>query len=317
MHTQEPKFPIGLVGRSGYAGQVLHALLMHHPCMHPVDAPAREPTEEALSALRECRAVALAIPDGPAVAWTEALTARGLRVLDLSGAHRLEDGVHYGIPELWGAPPSEASVVANPGCYPTATLLGLVPLLRAGAIEAQPLAVVGASGTSGAGKGLRDDLHFSALFGNTFPYKVGSHKHIPEIGRHLGAPVTFVTQLLPIVRGILVTAFVRPTRSANHVLETLQSFYADHPHVSVLPEPGPGLGVAHVVGSHQARLAVGPTGDGGLVPVFATIDNLMRGAASQALANLNLWFGLPVASGLPHPPEHVHSGVPPMPRALP
>ena len=308
---------IGIVGARGYAGQVLHALLMHHPCMSARSPAERDPTPTAIDSLRECRAVALAIPNEPALAWTEALHDAGIPVLDLSGAHRLKDGVHYGIPELWGAPAADATLVANPGCYPTATLLGLVPLLRGGAIESSPIAVVGASGTSGAGKGLRDDLHFSALFGNTFPYKVGSHKHNPEIARHLGAPVTFVTQLLPIVRGILVTAFVKPTRSAAHVLQTLQGFYADHPFVTVLPEPGPGLGVAHAVGSHQAILSVGPADDGGLVPVFSTIDNLMRGAASQALANLNLWFGLPAETGLPAPLLHVGNDVPPMSRALP
>ena len=238
-------------------------------------------------------------------------------MLDLSGAHRLKDGIHYGVPELWGAAPADARIVANPGCYPTATLLGLAPLLRSGSIEPGPIAVVGASGSSGAGKILREDLHFSALFGNTFPYKVGTHKHIPEIARHLGAPVTFVTQLLPIVRGILVTAFVKPTKSAAHILETLQTFYADEPYVTVLNEPGPGLGVAHVVGSHQAVLAVGPADDGGLVPVFSTIDNLMRGAASQALINLNLWLRLPPHAGLPQPLTHVGNDVPPMTRAMP
>lgn len=285
--------------------------------MTPVLADSRDPTAAAIDSFRECCAVALAIPDGPALAWTEALKSAGIKVLDLSGAHRLRDGIHYGIPELWGAPSADATVVANPGCYPTATLLGLAPLLRAEAIEAAPIAVLGASGTSGAGKTPREDLHFSAMFGNTFPYGVGRHKHIPEIARHLGSPVTFVTQLLPIVRGILVTAFVKPTRSARHLLETLQSFYEDKPYVTVLAEPGPGLGVAHVVGSHQATLAVGPADDGGLVPVFASIDNLMRGAASQALTNLNLWLGLPPHAGLAQPLAHVGNDVPPMPRALP
>ncbi|MBV1858000.1 MAG: hypothetical protein KUG77_06270 [Nannocystaceae bacterium] len=308
---------IGLVGGRGYAGQVLHALLMHHPCMTPVLPSGRDPTADAIETFRDCSAVVLAIPDDPALTWTAALTSAGVRVLDLSGAHRLRDGIHYGVPELWGAPPADAAVVANPGCYPTATLLGLAPLLRAGAIHPAPIAVVGASGTSGAGKTPREDLHFSALFGNTFPYQVGSHKHIPEIARHLGAPVTFVTQLLPIVRGILVTAFVKPTQSAAHMLETLQGFYEHQPYVTVLADPGPGLGVAHVVGSHQAIVAVGPKDEGGLVPVFATIDNLMRGAASQALTNLNLWLGLPPHAGLPQPLAHVGNDVPPMTRALP
>ncbi len=285
--------------------------------MTPVLTAHREPTRDALEDFRDCRAVALALPDAPARVWADALVEAGIRVIDLSNARRLEDGVHYGIPELWGAPPAEAMLVANPGCYPTATLLALVPLLRGGAIAPSPIAVVGASGTSGAGKGLRDDLHFSAMFGNTFPYAVGHHKHIPEIARHLGAPVTFVTQLLPLVRGILVTAFVQPTRSPAHVLQTLQAFHADHPYVTVLPEPGPGQGVAHAVGSHQAILSVGPADPGGLVPVFATIDNLLRGAASQALANLELWLGLSEQTGLPAPLRHVGNDVPPMPRAIP
>ena len=311
-------FQVGIVGASGYTGQGLHALLTYHPEAEPFMAGARSP-EDLQPADRErlatADAVALALPGEPAKAWTSALRDMGTRrILDLSDAHRCEDGIHYGQPELFGAPPAEATLVANPGCYPTATLLALRPLLTAGAIEDHGIAVVGASGASGAGKGLRDDLHFSHLHDNLFPYKVGRHRHIPEIERHLGAPVSFVTELLPVVRGLMVTAFVRPKVSPSQLHETLLAAYEPHPYVTVLDEPGTGLGLRQVVGSHDAAVAVGPVERSGLVPVFATIDNLMKGAASQAVHNLNLWLGLDPFTALPSPVVPSH-GAPPFPGA--
>jgi len=311
------KYSMAIVGASGYAGQVLHALLMHHPCISPHVLTAREPDDAALSAASAHDVVALATPSEVARGWTEALLRRGQRVIDLSDAHRLDPRAHYGLPELCGPPGPNAPLVANPGCYPTATLLVLRPLLEAQLVHPESIAVVGASGASGAGKGLRADLHFCELHDNTFPYKVGEHRHIPEIEHVLGAPVSFVTQLLPVARGMLVTAFVRPRSSPRALLEGLRAAYEAHPWVSVLPEPGPGLGIRHVVGTHQALLAVGPEARSGLVPVFSSIDNLMRGAASQAVHNLNLWLGLPPGLGLPPPLSAVPQGVPGMSRMLP
>lgn len=303
---------VGIVGATGYAGQVLHALMMQHPCISPRVVEGREPTGPALEVCRGCEIVALAVPDDAARAWTGACGEIGCRVLDLSGAHRLDPAIHYGLPELEGPPPADARVVANPGCYPTAALFVLAPLRRAGVIEDEPIAIVGMSGTSGAGRGLRDDLHFSELHGNTFPYNVGRHKHVPEIERVLGTEVSFVTQLLPLVRGLQITAHVRPKGDPADLLAVLRSFAEPLPYVTMLPEPGQGLGVRHVVGTHQVVLAVGPSARGGVVPVFATIDNLMRGAASQALHNINLWLGLPAQTGLPEPLAHVPNGVPGM-----
>jgi len=311
------EYSVAILGAGGYAGQVLHALLLHHPCVTPHVVDAREPDAHALAACAEYDVVALAIPSDAARRWTPALLDRGLRVLDLSDAHRQKQGVHYGLPELHGAPPPEASLVANPGCYPTATLLVLRPLLEAGLISAEGIAVVGASGASGAGKGLRGELHFCELHDNAFPYKVGQHRHTPEIEHHLGAEVSFVTQLLPVVRGMLVTAFARPLASPGHLLDGLRAAYETHPFVSVVPEPGPGLGLRHVVGTHQALISVGPVARGGVLPLFCTIDNLMRGAASQAVANLNLWFGLPPGLGLPPPLCAPLLGLPGMSRMLP
>jgi N-acetyl-gamma-glutamyl-phosphate reductase len=308
-----------IVGASGYAGQVLVDLLSRHPCLLPWLVDARVPEEASrsdLDRLASCDVVALAVPEDAARTWATTLLEGGARrVIDLSGAHRQTAGVHYGLPELFGPPPGGARLVANPGCYPAAVLLALGPLVEKDLVARHGIAVVGASGASGAGKGLRDDLHFCNLEGNMFPYQVGRHRHAPEIEHHLGAPVSFVTELLPISRGILVTAFVRPSVAAGALREELRSAHADHPYVSVLREPGQGLGLRHVVGTHQAVLAVGPEERSGLVPVFAAIDNLMRGAASQALFNVNAWLGLDPSLGLPPPARGVPAGPPSM-RAL-
>lgn len=309
------QFQLGIVGASGYAGQVLHALAMQHPCISPVLPTARNPEEldaKGRATLAACDAVALALPSEAAHGWTKALTEAGTaRILDLSDARRRDPEIHYGIPELFGAPPADARLVANPGCYPTATLLSLRPLIDRDLIERESIAVLGTSGASGAGKGLADRLHFCNLAGNSFPYKIGEHRHVPEIEQHLGAPISFVTQLLPIVRGMLVTSFVRPRVEPAALRAALAERYAAHPYVTVLEQPDEGLGLGHVVGTHQALLAVGPVARSGLVPVFASIDNLMRGAASQALHNLNLWLGLAPALGLPPPLARSPHGVPP------
>lgn len=308
---------IGIVGARGYAGNMLHALLMHHPCMTPVRLDARTSPDAQRSILLSCSAVALAIPDDAARAWVSDLRGLGVRVIDLSTAHRCNDGVHYGIPELFGAPPPSCRLVANPGCYPTAALLALRPLREAGLIEpGTPVAILGSSGTSGAGKALRDDLHFSELHGNAFPYAVGEHKHIPEIERYLEHPISFVTQLLPVARGLTVTAFVRTQSEPEELRGALQTRYADSPHVSVLPRPDQALGLRHAVGTHHALLAVGPQRRGDLVPVFSTIDNLLRGAASSAVATLNQWLGLDPNSGLPQPSALTPGGLAGMPRML-
>ena len=303
------------MGASGYAGQVMHAIVMQHPCITAMLPSARSPEEldaTGRQALASCDAIALALPAEAAIHWATALIELGVpRILDLSDARRRDPEVHYGIPELFGAPAAEARYVANPGCYPTATLLSLRPLLERGLIERESIAVLGTSGASGAGKGLADRLHFCNLAGNSFPYKVGEHRHVPEIEHHLGAPISFVTQLLPIVRGMLVTSFVRPKVEPAALLAALREHYATHPYITTLDQPDEGLGLGHVVGSHQALLAVGPVARSGLVPVFASIDNLMRGAASQALHNLNLWLGLDAGLGLPPPLARAPLGVPP------
>lgn len=318
---RSPNHTAAIIGVTGYVGQVLHALLMQHPCIRPFVPDVRDPgdaSESELAALARHDVVLLAVPEEAAVAWVTVLERHGAaRVLDLSGAHRSHDSVHYGIPELFGAPAASAQLVANPGCYPTATLLALRPLLEAELIEPEGIAVVGASGASGAGKAMQPHLQFCELHDNVFPYKVGEHRHAPEIERHLGARINFVTQLLPIVRGILLTAFVRPRVSAQILRKALEHHYARAPYVSVLERPDASLGLRHVLGTHQALLAVGPVERSGSLPIFASIDNLMRGAASQAVHNLNLWLELDPSAGLPPPLAHAPIGAPGMTRLVP
>lgn len=307
MTTGSAKLPVALVGHRGYAGSLLHALLMQHPCMRPVVLEVHEPTAEAVAIARDAAAIALAVPDAAAHAWVAALAGTTTKVLDLSTAHRTAAHAHYGIAELFGPPPDGTTLVSNPGCYPTASLLAVLPLVRAGLVTPdRAISILGTSGTSGAGKALRDDLHFSAMVDNLFVYGVGDHKHLGELEAKLGRAIAFVPQVAPFARGLTVTAFVPTTAAPADLLACLQTMYAEAPWVTVFDRPGPGLGVRHVVGTHQAAIAVGPRAHGDVVPVFASIDNLLRGAASTALATLNAWLGLEAALGMPAPARLVH-----------
>jgi len=296
---------IAVFGATGYAGQVLVRLLKAHPTLSPRAISARDPaswTPADRAAVGTASAVALALPAEASKTWAPVLREHTKApVLDLSDAFRTSPGVPYGIFELWPEPIASAHLVANPGCYPTATLLALAPLLRRGLVAQDTIAVVGKSGASGAGKKVAEHLHFCELAGNSFPYNVGRHRHIREIEHHLGAPVCLVTELLPIVRGLSVTAFVRPTCDPAALHRALCEAYEAHPYVHVLDAPDARLGLRHVVGTHDARIAVGPVTASGLVPVFCSIDNLMRGAASAALVALNRLHGLDPHAGLAAP----------------
>jgi N-acetyl-gamma-glutamyl-phosphate reductase len=170
---------VAVLGTSGYAGQVLSALLDQHPSFRRVEVEAREVRPEQVAKAIACEAVCLALPREAAKEWVAALklAARRLpKIIDLSDAHRAaaatSDTIHYGQPELFGPPPAGTEIVANPGCYPTATLLSLQPLIRAGLID-PAVAVVGASGATGAGKGLADHLHF-------YPSASARDHHLPD-----------------------------------------------------------------------------------------------------------------------------------------
>jgi N-acetyl-gamma-glutamyl-phosphate reductase len=221
-------------------------------------------------------------------------------VVDLSGAHRLADpelarawysaapgAWSYGLPELY---PPVGPLIANPGCYATAALLALGPL--AGSLTS---AVVDAkSGVSGAGKSLRASSHAGSVLENLTPYAIGAHRHAPEIGQQLGFPVCFVPHLLPVRRGLLATCYVQTNVDARALLEDA---YAASPVVRVLPK-GVSPELARVHGTDAAEIGVFSDGATGTTIVICALDNLGKGAAGQAVQNVNVVLGLDETAGL-------------------
>jgi N-acetyl-gamma-glutamyl-phosphate reductase len=245
-----------------------------------------------------------------------------VQVVDLGADFRLADpaqwtqfygGEHagqwpYGLPELPGsrAAVKEARRVANPGCYPTAVILALAPLIAAGLIDPDDIVVVAASGTSGAGRGAKPNLLGSEVMGDLTPYKVaGRHQHLPEMRQALreaaGAPVSlsFTPVLAPMPRGILATctARLRPGVDGGQLRSALADAYADEPFVALLA-PGLWPHTAATFGSNSCHLQVDADADAGRAVVVAAIDNLGKGAAGQAIQNANIMLGLPETAGL-------------------
>ena len=229
-------------------------------------------------------------------------------VVDLSGAHRLQNGElypswygfehphaaslgdwSYALPELW---PPTGTLVANPGCYATAALLALAPI--ADLVAHESVVVDAKSGVSGAGRGLKPTSHAGFVLENLSPYRVGSHQHAPEIEQALGFPVCFVPHLLPIRRGLLVTCYVEAEGDPR---ERLEHAYAGAPAVRVLPEDlAPEL--ARVQGTDAAEVALFDDRATGRTIVVCALDNLGKGAAGQAVQNANLALGLEETAGL-------------------
>lgn len=229
-------------------------------------------------------------------------------VVDLSGAHRLQDGDlypswygfehpraatlgdwSYALPELW---PPQGALIANPGCYATAALLALAPI---GDVVAPETVVVDAkSGVSGAGRALKPSSHAGFVLENLSPYRVGSHQHAPEIAQALGFPVCFVPHLLPIRRGLLVTCYIE---SGGDARERLEDAYAGAAAVRVLPE-GLAPELARVHGTDVAEIALFEDRATGRTIVVCALDNLGKGAAGQAVQNANLALGLEETAGL-------------------
>jgi N-acetyl-gamma-glutamyl-phosphate reductase len=248
-----------------------------------------------------------------------ALRERGVRVVDLSADFRLRDrgiyedwyGAHgapelfgqsiYGLPELHRDAIAAADLVANPGCYPTAALIALAPLARAGLIA--DVVIDAKSGVSGAGRDPKPSTHFVSAAENMTPYKVPRHRHTPEIEQELagqGARLTisFTPHLVPLAQGELVSCYVTPTRAeqSEHGLRDLyDDAYAREPWVELRDGPP---GVLEVRDTNFCRISVHSDPRTGRIIAFATIDNLWKGAASQAVQNLNLMFGRDEREGL-------------------
>lgn len=322
---------IGVAGATGYAGVELLRRLARHPvadlrlAMGSSAAEARR--VPALTRIwdapvvpfdldrlvAETDVVFLAVPDTLAAQVAPALTERGTRVLDLSGAFRLRDDaerrkwyphapdVHvpiaYGLTEQNRSAVRDAQLIACPGCYPTAALLALQPLVAAGLIE--PGVIIDAkSGISGAGKTPTERTHFSEIHGSVAAYGVFAHRHAAEIEQELGIPVTFVPHLVPLDRGILETIYARllPGKTAEDVERALVAAYESSPFVRLtgaeLPE------IKHVAHTNFCDIGWRVERPGGRLVLVACIDNLIKGAAGQAIQNFNVAIGLDETLGL-------------------
>lgn len=265
-----------------------------------------------------------ALPHGDSMDVVPLLLDVGLKVVDLSADFRLTDAdlyrewykkehcaprllgkAVYGLPEIYREEVKNSSFVANPGCYPTSVILSLAPLAAQGLVDWETLVVDTKSGTSGAGRVPSQALHFSECAENFRAYKVAAHQHIPEVEQELGkladqkVTMTFVPHLIPMIRGILSTAYLRLTveMEEEEIREIYRDFYKNEEFVrvlpaSVLPE------TRNVYGSNYCDLACKWDRRTGRLIVISAIDNLVKGAAGQAVQNMNLMLGLKEAQGL-------------------
>jgi len=320
---------VGVAGATGYAGLELLRRLARHPHADLKFAMASSASEaKRLPALAriwdapvepldinrlgsETDAVFLALPDTLAAEIAPVLAGRGARVFDLSGAFRLRDRalrqrwyphtgdtplpVVYGLTERRRLELASAKLIACPGCYPTAAILALQPLV-VGALVEPGIVIDAKSGVSGAGKTPTERTHFSECHGSISAYGVFAHRHAAEIEQELGTPVTFVPHLVPLDRGIFETIYarLRPGVDEGAVAATLTHAYADSPFVRLT---GPDLPeIKHV--AHTNFCDIGWRVQGQQLVMVACIDNLVKGAAGQAIQNFNVVFGFDEATGL-------------------
>ena len=321
---------VGVAGATGYAGIELIRRLVRHPRVELTAAMASSGSEARripalariwdapvqplnVEALAERDAVFLAVPETLAAELGPALASKGTRVFDLSGAHRLREAgarerwyphsqpspvpVTYGLTERYRRELPGAQLVACAGCYPTAAILALQPLVAADVIE--PGIIIDAkSGVSGAGKTPTERTHFSERHGSIAAYGVFAHRHAAEIEQEVGRPVTFVPHLVPLDRGILETIYVRlkPGIAGSAIERALTDAYAESAFVrltgSELPE------IKHVAYTNFCDIGWRVEPDGRQVVLVACIDNLVKGAAGQAIQNFNVAFGFDETAGL-------------------
>lgn len=278
-------------------------------------------TDPKDAALTDCDVVFFATPNGIAMQQTRALLAAGVKVIDLAADFRIKDiavwekwygmthacpelvaEAVYGLPEVNRAQIREARLVANPGCYPTAVQLGFLPLLEAGLVDPDYLIADAKSGVSGAGRKAETHILFSEAADNFKAYGVAGHRHWPEIKQGLervtraGVGLTFVPHLTPMIRGIHATLYMRLNSEAD-LQAVYERRYAQERFVDVLP-PGAQPDTRSVRGSNVCRIAVHRPRSEKTVVVLSVIDNLVKGAAGQAVQNMNIMFGLDEGLGV-------------------
>ncbi|WP_342528122.1 N-acetyl-gamma-glutamyl-phosphate reductase [Chryseomicrobium sp. FSL W7-1435] len=335
---------IGIIGATGYGGLELIRILTNHPNVHEIHVFSSSEeniqishkythlmniNEQPLQAidsdvLAELDVVFTGTPAGVASQILPTLVGRGPKLIDLSGDFRIKDPAIYeawyqkpaapqavveqavyGLPEWNRQKIEQATLIANPGCYPTATLLSLLPLVNEGLIDPAHLYTDAKSGVSGAGNKPSQLTHYSELNENFSIYKINSHQHIPEIEQtletHTGKkPVlTFNTHLVPMTRGIMATSYAPLTvgTTNKHIQDALKSTYENEPFVRVF-ENKPVFSTKQVYGSNFCDIQVTVDPRTNRATIVGVIDNLMKGAAGQAVQNMNLMCGLDEKAGL-------------------
>lgn len=336
---------VGIVGGTGYTGVELLRLLSQHPDVQLAAITSRgeagTPVADMFPSLRgrvtlrfcdpkdapleRCDVVFFATPNGIAMQQAKALLDAGVRIIDLAADFRIKDvavwekwyGMTHAAPELvaeavYGLPEvnrdaiRSARLVANPGCYPTAVQLGLLPLIEAGCVDLDHLIADCKSGVSGAGRKAETHIMFAEASDNFKAYGVAGHRHLPEIRQGLsiaaGVPVglTFVPHLTPLIRGIHATMYARMTREEDFQA-MYEAQYAKEPFVDVLPAKSHPE-TRSVRASNVCRIAVHRPQGGDMLVILSVIDNLTKGAAGQAVQNMNLMFGFDECAALSQVP---------------
>ncbi len=325
---------VAVLGAAGFTGALSARLLYRHPSFELVAVTARSDVGRRLDDLyphhrvpltleeldldrhAEVDAAVVAYPHGASAPLVAQLRAAGVRVVDLSADFRLRDPdvyeqwyrdhvqpellaeAVYGLPERYREQIRGAGLVANPGCFPTAALLALAPLAAGGLID--DVVIDAKSGVSGAGRAPSERTHFVAADENVNAYGVPRHRHTPEIEQELAAmgadlKITFTPHLLPLDQGELLSCYVTTANGATDLEQLYRDAYAEEPFVELASKPP---GVRDVRETNMCRISVHRDERTGRVIVFAAIDNLWKGAASQAVQNLNLMFGCPEGEGI-------------------
>ncbi len=339
-----------IAGATGYAGEELISILLCHPHARVVGVFSRSdtpmPIEEIypkfknrtnlkcqqleIAGMLKADLIFLALPHTASMEFVPRLLAKGKRVIDLSADYRLKNSrvyeaaykhkhtdalnlrkAVYGLPELYRLNIKKASLVANPGCYPTAAILAVAPLLALGMAEPDSIIIDAKSGVTGAGRKAGDAFFYSEINEDFRAYKINNHQHMPEINQELSklnrdkVEVTFVPHLLPINRGILETIYVRKNNKAtksprdkvtgSRIIEIYKRFYKSEPFVRVRAE-GDFPKIKDVVGTNFCDIGIKEEKD--KVIIVSAIDNLVKGAAGQAVQNMNIMCGFPEAAGL-------------------
>ncbi|MCG8668845.1 MAG: N-acetyl-gamma-glutamyl-phosphate reductase [Pseudomonadales bacterium] len=315
--VQHPEVELTAVTSRSEAGQQVHSL---YPNLRGhLDLPFSEPSEDTLS---ECDLVFFATPNGVAMKMVPALLDKGVKVIDLAADFRIKDiptweqwygqshacpaaveEAVYGLPEVNRDAIAKARLVANPGCYPTAVQLGFLPLIEAGVVDKQRLIADAKSGVSGAGRQASVGMLLCEASESLKAYGVPGHRHLPEIKQGLtnaaGDEVgfTFVPHLTPMIRGIHATCYATVTASDIDLQSLFENRFADEPFVDVM-EAGSHPETRSVKGSNMCRIAVHQPQGGDTAVILSVIDNLVKGAAGQAVHNMNIMFGFEETLGI-------------------